>query len=606
MRESSADAPMRGARLGLARLFGEAVLANAIIFCAVALTYGIVFDSIDDYNVMMSLCGDKTGRTYAELTFFNSAFAYLMSGLYALYAGVQWYSLIEILMCLLSLSVILCSLWRLCVARGLSRLLALLAYGASVLACYLYAIQRLQFTATAALAGAAACACLYSLDQQSVDSGCFAPLTVTSVVCLAASLVERRPVGLCCSAFYAVGCVRAVLCWRRGTLRVARAEARDALRRALVVGLACAVMLVAGHMIPRLGDNAAYMDYNSWRIRFQDHPHPSYADARELYQSVGWSKEVYQMAKRLVFIDERIGAEAFEAISTSPEAAQALEQVDAVGLARNVVWNNPSGKAITLALFSWLTFAMCVVLPKLVSGGAGKTLGKGTRLDAVVLLVAFVLGVALIAMVCSAGRWLLRAYQAVAFPLLAVLMVLGLGLCGSDGPMAVAGKADGGTSSLGWPLLLLGLLLGWSCYLGKNSVQQISFERDADSLARNAAIEAYAIEHPDSVFVHDFTVCNSCAYDPFRTYEEGGPTNLIISGGSYTYSGCYYSQLQANGLEELDGTTLLGEDVFYISNTEVSDLHEDVLAYLTTLDARVQEHTVCELGYGVEVLSYSL
>lgn len=89
------------------------------------------------------------------------------------------------------------------------------------------------------------------------------------------------------------------------------------------------------------------------------------------------------------------------------------------------------------------------------------------------------------------------------------------------------------------------------------------------------------LSNPDKVFVHDYSVSNSYnSYDPFRIFEDEKPTNIIISGGSYTYTGCYNEQLRINNLDKLDGETFSKDNVYYVCNENKKNFWQDVNYYL--------------------------
>uniref|UniRef100_A0A7C9JQC9 Glycosyltransferase RgtA/B/C/D-like domain-containing protein n=1 Tax=Muribaculaceae bacterium Z82 TaxID=2304548 RepID=A0A7C9JQC9_9BACT len=585
---------------------------------AVFVVYGVVFDTVDDYNVMMTIAGEKTGEPYFQLTFYNAVLAAPMAFLAKLLPFVQWYSAAMVLMIFASLTAIFGSLLR----RGRSAGVPALVIGAFFLLLFvtvlLYPVQRMQFTTTASLLGAAACALAYSVTPEEASARKMAPALMASAVFVVLAAVERKSVGYCAFAFWLSSLVRIVVYAKAYRLPVALPKLMRRLGALLAVSVAVAVAFYGGdHLIRTLGDNRGYDDYNQWRAEFQDHPHPAFVDQPQLYEDNGWSQEVYRLASSLIYIDEAINEENLRAIVESPLTRQVQPTLsEAVDLGVSLVRENPTAKADFLAVAALLIAAMglCAML-SLRRARWAAPIWAGVGLLAL-------LSCALALYLCLSGRWMLRLMQTISLPCIVCLAffcldaLFLLGRSGSQGASRAPHARHASVSSGAGPssILAAGFVaamaafccLGVSAYLSVGDIGNLQ-GRDSFSKTQMEAVERYALSHPDDVFVHDYSISNYYnSYDPFRTYDTS-LSNLIISGGSYTYTGAYRRQLAANGLDDfLDGSDLLLPNVYYVTSLDHPGYLQNVTDYLASVYGEVDVRQVDVINGTVGVYKFSL
>ena len=70
---------------------------------------------------------------------------------------------------------------------------------------------------------------------------------------------------------------------------------------ATVVAIRGADLYVKRNML-----NEDYMDYDRYRGMYQDYKKPGFNENQELYNSVGWDENVYNLAANLIYIDPAI------------------------------------------------------------------------------------------------------------------------------------------------------------------------------------------------------------------------------------------------------------------------------------------------------------
>lgn len=599
-----------------------AISVNLVLFLIIGFTQGFVFETIDDYNMMMTISGDKTGSPYFQTVFFNSVYAALLSALYWINDSLQWYSIAQLSMVFASLVIILAQLISIAKRFSIPWWFIVLAYICLFVVFFLYPTRRMQFTSTSALLAAASCACLFSIDSKLDDPKKLICLIVLATALIALSLVERLQAGYSGLAFFFLGVVRLVILNHTGCLQVR--ITRNVIKRCAVpcfCVLLLALVFLGGHkIIMANGDNAEYREYDPWRIAYQDYPHPSYDQNPSLFESVGWDKDIYDLAQHLIFIDPAINKDSFQTLVGSKEQKSLLQKhKEAPNLARKIVWNNQAGQAATIGL---VALFICTMLLFLVA--FYRLRRRGYLISVLFSIVLVVLCVGLTVYVCMSGRWYLRAYQSIFLPCAGCLMTMcisGFGILFS-GQIAYRNFNDQNNSkaqkalqmrhaaiSLSVLILLVSFLvfvLGWASKIAFSYNKSLT-NQDTATIAEMTSVEQYAIQHPNNVFIHDFSLCGSYdSFDPFRVYETK-PSNVIVSGASYTYSGCYYQQLEKNGLDKLTGETLLDDNVFYVSDLEHGEGYRiAVWNYLRHRFGNVELEEVVNLDNNAVVYKYKL
>lgn len=596
-----------------------AVCIVGILYLLVCVSRGIVFDTVDDYNVMMTLSGEKTGSPFWETTFYNPLLAFVISRLYLLTDEVQWYSVISVLMMMASLSVIAyCILKKINAVASESRrvgiALGVLLTFLFLVAFYVYAIQRMQFTTTAASLGAAASALLFSIDvtdsRQTVRKHCIA-----SIVFLALCYLERSLAGLASICFWLAGIIRFYIIYKNdGKYHYETTELSSSLKplATLAAGIIVIATVYAGTLcIKQIGSNAEYYSYDKVRSEFQDYPHVTYASNPEIYSEAGWSKEIYDLATSLFYIAPEIGADEFESIvnSSANESAQPT-LIEGAKLGWRLVRDNSFARETAIACIGLFLVGMAGVVSSRVLNHRWIAFQKARFIG---LIGVSALSFGMLAYLAIQGRILLRIYLAVVLPLASCLIMLVLDiiqpLCGGshiDSTCEIKPKAGYKRAAGAISVALMILLFCYASLAGAGTVIDKS-STDCWSPDLVKAAEQYAVEHPDSVYMHDYSFTNYYnSYDPFRVYDDKKPINLIISGGSYTYTACYFEQLAVNGLDALSGEELVTGEVLYITDLSKPGYLQCLLAYLRSIYGDVIAKQVDTINNKLGVYSFNI
>ena len=539
-----------------------------VLFIVIVISRGIVFDTVDDFNVMYTIAGYKTGTPYFQLTFYNNILAFLISLLYRLTGAVQWYSVVSIAMVLSSILTIDKVIIKIAKQKKIKPVCVFSFVIFLEFTAFLYPLQRLQFTTTATMMGAAAVAlmleysCIYDKKLKRVD-------LVLSGIFLILCFMERRMsfLGVICFWGLIIGKVllsEAVKSGKKGFIK----KFKFFIKYIIVVGGIILSINIADQYIKNTYDNKEYMKYDEYRGEYQDYPKLSFDDFQYIYDEVSWNRETYEIVSDLVYIDPNINEQAFRTLVEEAKKYNNVPVIDVLWRGKELIRTDKTAQGV---------LAVCIVLfvtllYRIIKYYGGKEKERYT--DALVTIFACLGAFIISYYLCMKGRFLLRIFLNIALPTLVTLSIEFVNL--RETTRENVKKGISFVKSVLFVLLCIPTI-----YLTCSHIFIDLREKDLYSISQMHTFEDYAIANPDKVFVHDYSVSNSYnSYDPFRIFEDEKPTNIIISGGSYTYTGCYNEQLRINNLDKLDGETFSKDNVYYVCNENKKNFWQDVNYYL--------------------------
>ncbi len=562
----------------------------SVLSLILILTKGIVLETVDDMNVMYSIAGYKTGAPFWQLTFYNCLLAGFISFFYRITGAVQWYSVFMFLGIYVSTVAIMYSVLRAMKCTKKNLWICILIICGLYCTSFMYVMQRMQFTTTAGICGAAAVCLMYLYLTERKTSD-----LVISCAFIVASFLSRRMAGIFCIAIWLglYGCYffleivgnalknkkmrkaevdEAVSVEDDASDENDEAEEADARRpakkstgKSLVRSaavIAVALVLVGGF---RAGDlyvkrtmlNKDYMSYDVYRGQYQDYKKPPYNENVDLYASVGWDGTLYNCIANLIYIDEKINKENLKALVESPQFNPQYTLREGVMTFSELMNEEPSAQiaVVVMAFFALLAFIFAV--------------HKKDRLSIMLILYAIFAWLVFVAYLSYEGRLPLRVLLLVTLPCLSLTCHIAL-------KCADFSKAEVHLSAA----VILPILIALSFPSLENVYVRLR-QKDKYSQKIMFAFEEYAMNHPENVYVHDYTICNFYnSYSAFHTYTDKKPTNAIVSGGSYTYTACYYEQLRVNGLSKLTGETFFEDNVYFVCDLNRRPEPSVVLDYL--------------------------
>lgn len=117
---------------------------------AICLCFPVIYEENDDILMLLFASGGYTGRPEVHLVFINFIYGYLTQFLYSNFPGIEWYTILFILIQIVSTSIII---WRI-TNQAINKAIKI-AFLLLFIFLYLYALTNLQFTVVAGQCAAA-------------------------------------------------------------------------------------------------------------------------------------------------------------------------------------------------------------------------------------------------------------------------------------------------------------------------------------------------------------------------------------------------------------------------------------------------------------------
>ena len=511
----------------------------------------IYFAANDDQFILRAMTGFQPGGTPDFHPFLLGFYVYPLRWLQRFFPGVAWYSLLELLLLALALTVILKSLlqcWLRAGRRLRTGLLLCAGYAALYGSNYL---ARVTFTVTGAMLGAAAVAQILSIDCQSAsDRSLLRAMTLAIlllILCYGLRQLSLVPVlGYCGIAFLLRFC---------SFFGFGKQTKRSARPMLVAAGLALLILggLFAGRALEiRLKQKQDALQWQQARSQVLDYINLKSLPSEAL-ESVGWTDEQRILLDKWNTMDEAISTEALRSVrknwynsETTTTAGAAIEDLR---------WRSPWFVQTMVVLFGLGLFALFCAF-------------RNRRENPWLPLALLMTGLLCFLFFCYLalkGRLPYRAVTVALLPAAAMVFCL-LGEC----PLPTARK--GWRAALGI-LLAVSMAAPLPALLG--AVRRRRSPWDYNS---HADMDAQALTHPDLLLIYSTELVNDMRM--FPDTSQGVPQNLTFWGGWSRGSEEYTAKLAAFGLdgEHFTAADWLRPALRFISLKEAPD--EALLAYL--------------------------
>lgn len=511
----------------------------------------IYFAANDDQFILRAMTGFQPGGTPDFHPFLLGFYVYPLRWLQRFFPGVAWYSLLELLLLALALTVILKSLlqcWLRAGRRLRTGLLLCAGYAALYGSNYL---ARVTFTVTGAMLGAAAVAQILSIDCQSAsDRSLLRAMTLAIlllILCYGLRQLSLVPVlGYCGIAFLLRFC---------SFFGFGKQTKRSARPMLVAAGLALLILggLFAGRALEiRLKQKQDALQWQQARSQVLDYINLKSLPSEAL-ESVGWTDEQRILLDKWNTMDEAISTEALRSVrknwynsETTTTAGAAIEDLR---------WRSPWFVQTMVVLFGLGLFALFCAF-------------RNRRENPWLPLALLMTGLLCFLFFCYLalkGRLPYRAVTVALLPAAAMVFCL-LGEC----PLPTARK--GWRAALGI-LLAVSMAAPLPALLGAVRRRRSPWDYNA-----HADMDAQALTHPDLLLIYSTELVNDMRM--FPDTSQGVPQNLTFWGGWSRGSEEYTAKLAAFGLdgEHFTAAGWLHPQVRFISLKEAPD--EALLAYL--------------------------
>lgn len=287
-----------------------ALLINALTALVCLCIFRPVFETNDDNGLIAIACGAR-GLRDAHLVHSNYLMGKLLTGLYAAAEGVQWWSLLQML--LLFLAFLLMTLVLLRRERGIAWTL----FVAAVVFFFSYeGYVRIQYTKSAGIicaAGLIAVFCGLMESDEEKKAGRFYIIAGTVLTVLGS--FYRFQEFCCIVAVFAAMAVYLLLYYldqkEDAGRRIARAAAAGVMLLLIAGGLR-----VYDRAQYKSDEWAAYLEFDKYRTEVIDYGVPDYDAHEEEYNAVGIDRTAYKLMKSWTFQDsEKFTADTFRSIA---------------------------------------------------------------------------------------------------------------------------------------------------------------------------------------------------------------------------------------------------------------------------------------------------
>lgn len=511
----------------------------------------IYFAANDDQFILRAMTGFQPGGTPDFHPFLLGFYVYPLRWLQRFFPGVAWYSLLELLLLALALTVILKSLlqcWLRAGRRLRTGLLLCAGYAALYGSNYL---ARVTFTVTGAMLGAAAVAQILSIDCQSAsDRSLLRAMTLAIlllILCYGLRQLSLVPVlGYCGIAFLLRFC---------SFFGFGKQTKRSARPMLVAAGLALLILggLFAGRALEiRLKQKQDALQWQQARSQVLDYINLKSLPSEAL-ESVGWTDEQRILLDKWNTMDEAISTEALRSVrknwynsETTTTAGAAIEDLR---------WRSPWFVQTMVVLFGLGLFALFCAF-------------RNRRENPWLPLALLMTGLLCFLFFCYLalkGRLPYRAVTVALLPAAAMVFCL-LGEC----PLPTARK--GWRAALGI-LLAVSMAAPLPALLGA-----VRRRRSPWDYNTHADMDAQALTHPDLLLIYSTELVNDMRM--FPDTSQGVPQNLTFWGGWSRGSEEYTAKLAVFGLdgEHFTAADWLRPALRFISLKEAPD--EALLAYL--------------------------
>lgn len=511
----------------------------------------IYFATNDDQFILRAMTGFQPGGAPDFHLYLHGMYVYPLRWLQRLFPGVAWFSLLEIVLLSLAMTVILKSILQ-CWLRSGHSMWTGLALCAGFAALYgLHYFARITYTVVGAMLGAAAAAQILSIDCQNISDRSIIRSMLLAVLlaalCYGLRQLSILPVlGYCGIAFL----LRFFQCFGWGKQR--KRSPRPMLAAAGLVVLVLGGLAAAREAEIQLKEKRTYLDWQQARISVIDYINLETLP-KEALDTVGWTDEQRILLDKWNTMDEAISTEALRSVrknwynsETTTTAGAAIEDLR---------WRSPWFVQTMVVLFGLGLFALFCAF-------------RNRRENPWLPLALLMTGLLCFLFFCYLalkGRLPYRAVTVALLPAAAMVFCL-LGEC----PLPTARK--GWRAALGI-LLAVSMAAPLPALLGAVRRRRSPWDYNA-----HADMDAQALTHPDLLLIYSTELVNDMRM--FPDTSQGVPQNLTFWGGWSRGSEEYTAKLAAFGLdgEHFTAADWLRPELRFISLKEAPD--EALLAYL--------------------------
>lgn len=535
------------------------VFVSFFILGILFLFFRPVFMTIDDPRVRYVYAGYATGEPVGNYLFCNVIFGSAVAGLYRLIPGVPWYVIYHLVLIGLSSSAIGKTIYKLCYKKNIKLCGAVSIHIATYLTLCVISTIMMHFEITAVMTGAAAIALLLGINDEDKKAAQFIDMIFSSFLLFVTFLISKNNV-------YAICCYMAVV-FAYHLLHMISAHNKKIFIRliAFFLPLTAAGIVSAfycNNMAKSSDEWQEYLSYNKYRVSYWDYPHDTYKDNPELFESIGWSEEFYNLAEEMYFIDERFNKDALSSFVEPFSWFNSLSKEEIIENATTSVLSLYKNEHI-IKLHILLSIIMLLTLASLFYKDKYKKKNAPIYLT---LLFNYAGTFILISFLAIRARLPLRAWMSCFIPFGIINIIQLLRLYCVEKPESNKDDAKYAKKRLGYSLLI-----AICCFVFLNTFKRgiiYGYNYRVDMVDRVTAVENYCIEHKENIYVYEpHFIQNYSAMTEYKNIDDA-PLNMLTWGTSYIYTPAFYQQMKNMGYESFYTYNLIDENVYFIGNAD--------------------------------------
>lgn len=511
------------------------------LFGVVLLKLNVRFATFDDTPILHAFLGYESGVPAHFNIYVHGLLAWPLYWLSCAFPQIAWFGWMQMALLYIACLVIVKSLLQCFVKHDWPIWLGITFAALFLLVLALDYVTVLSFTLTAALLGAAAVLQMFSIEHDQPRRVIIGMAGSLALLALAYAL--RQVTALPILAFLGL----AFLCIFAEEYGLGKAAKRCI--RPLVISL----VMVAAVLAVLIGwrawevQTSSAQEYLAWQDAnaeiYDYYGLGSVPD--EAFDLVGWDDATIAMAQQWCFLDSELSIDAFETLTDYMHTHDASTLMDRLQSAMHTLRT-----LVTKYRLYVRTFALPFCI------GALACIGACFKRKGRFLLLLSLLGCAamlggLLFYLAYAGRLPIRAALMAVLPASAFLF--------ARLPAGMPHRRSG-RSLLAVTLALSIAITGWCMGDLLRDVRKDPYASKAPSAIES--LEAYALKHPDTLFIYDSTVISS-DIRPFPTYPDGVPTNITYWGGWGLRSPESIAQFARYGIDlmQLNPSDLLKKNV---------------------------------------------
>jgi len=548
------------------------IIAALFVAMLMALTYLFVpihFYNIDDAINMYIVAGYDTGTPSPLLLYSNILFGYMMSGLYTLMPMLPWYGIMHVFFIYFSQLMILKSLLRVAAQRDVTAIVSLGLYFVLYAFFLIFSTVRLQFTTTPAMMGAAACVVAASLFTGESKRVRFFDI-ISIVFLILFSFIIRWNSGDGVIRFFLV-----VMLIKAAMTFLTKDELKHKLRRTCVyaaIGICVAVTIVTAREINLyMLDTNGLREFHVWNgqwARFRNHSRAHFDVEQELYESIGWDRNLHDLVLMSFTMDERVTIESFTILNEFTRDAELTHSflyrvVRATGLSWSFVVDNPVPRSAANVLMVVALVHITLLVNRMRNNKQSRWEDAISILFTLAIIGGFLasllwLSLGGFSVDAIGGRINQRAFLVPLMPAACLVVWNVLYIWGSALQRGVKQHR------------LIAITL---CFVIGLYFIQVPFRTISDTatsphldlqVERRMNREQYAMDNPESVFIMNVLLART-PVPVFTTYREVKPTNLMSLSAEMSPN--HIEQRRINGIDEFGASIFLRPGFYYIDSS---------------------------------------